>query len=581
MNKRVVTLVAVLLCVLVAAGCAKKKKAVPAPSVMAPSVMAPAAECAVAAPMMDAMPDPPAMAYEPAKTVSAPPMPAPSPSPNYSAPGLRPPVATPPPAGEAYEGYRENDFANPKDQPLSTFSIDVDTASYTNMRRFVKDGALPPKEAIRIEEFINYFEYSYPGPVNEGPFAVSVETASCPWNAEHQIARVGLKGREIDNKDRPASNLVFLIDVSGSMSDENKLPLIQKGLLLLVPQLRETDHVAIVTYAGEAGVALDSTPCTKANQRVIMEVINALSAGGSTQGSAGLSQAYGIARANFISKGTNRVILASDGDFNVGITNRDALVQMIEKEAKSDVFLSVLGFGMGNIKDATLEQLADKGNGQYAYVDTLSEAHRIFLQQMSASLVTIAKDVKIQIEFNPAVVGAYRLVGYENRMMKAEEFNDDSKDAGEIGAGHTVTALYEIVPVGGRIPGPNVDELRYQQNPKPAPKPQEKATDGEMMNVKIRYKAPRSDESALLTFPVGKGFVPFNKASEDMRFATAVAAFGQILRDSKYKGNITLNDIEEIALSSRGEDEYGHRVEFVNIVRGVKANHGQALGQQQ
>ena len=492
---------------------------------------------------------------------------APTPAP---APGVTTPVPPlPPPNAEAYVQPKENPFLTAQQNPLSTFSIDVDTASYANVRRFLNGGNLPPREAVRIEELVNYFPYAYPQPTGPDPFSVTVEEAACPWNAEHQLARIGLKGKEINNEDRPPSNLVFLLDVSGSMSDDQKLPLVKQGLRLLVPELRPKDRVAIVTYAGTSGVALESTSCSRDNKQRILTLIEGLASGGSTQGSAGLRDAYRLARENLITKGTNRVILATDGDFNVGVTDRDELVKLIEGEAKSGVFLTVLGFGMGNLKDATLEQLADKGNGQYAYVDNLNEARRLFLEQMSGSLVTIAKDVKIQVEFNPRVVAGYRLVGYENRMLKTEEFNDDTKDAGEIGAGHTVTALYEIVPAGKKVPTGGVDPLRYQNT-----QPTEAATGNELMTVKVRYKEPRADDSKLLTFPIANAPLDTDKASMDFRFATAVAAFGQLLRDSEYKGDITYDRVIELGLNSRGEDEYGYRIEFVNMVRMAKALAG-------
>ncbi len=383
---------------------------------------------------------------------------------------------------ETYDKIEDNAFLDVTQNPLSTFSIDVDTGSYANVRRFLRAGQLPPAGAVRIEEMLNYFEYDYP-PAPEGkPFSVSVDVVGAPWNAKHQLARIGLKGREIDPANRPPCNLVFLLDVSGSMNQPNKLPLVKQAMKILLEQLGEKDRVAIVTYAGASGLALPSTPADR--KRDIREAIDELRPGGSTNGAAGVQLAYDIAKANFIPGGANRVILATDGDFNIGVTSRDELLRLIEEKAKSNVFLTVLGFGMGNLKDATLEQLADKGNGTYGYIDDEREAKRLFARHATGSLVTIAKDVKIQVEFNPARVGAYRLIGYENRALRAEDFNDDKKDAGEIGSGHTVTALYELVPPGEAMGLPKVDELKYQQAAKAAPA----AKSDEIMTVKLRYK---------------------------------------------------------------------------------------------
>ncbi|HLQ46539.1 MAG TPA: VWA domain-containing protein, partial [Planctomycetaceae bacterium] len=383
-----------------------------------------------------------------------------------------------PASAEAYAAIHDNPFASPLQEPLSTFSIDVDTAAYSNMRRFLTQGSWPPPDAVRIEELVNYFTYDYTPPGAEisnlksqisnqdTPFAVHLEVAACPWNAEHRLVRVGLKGKEIALDKRPVSNIVFLIDVSGSMQDANKLPLVKAGLKRLVEQFTENDRVGIVVYAGASGVMLDSTNAS--HKDVILSSIESLQAGGSTNGGEGIQLAYAMARKHFIPKATNRVILCTDGDFNVGITNPDDLTRLIEEEAKSGVFLSVLGFGMGNLKDSTLEKLADKGNGNYAYIDSLREANKVFVEQMTGTLITIAKDVKIQIEFNPSQVGAYRLIGYENRLLAAQDFHDDTKDAGEIGAGHTVTALYEIIPPG-KLPvaAPQTDEkLKYQPSVK-------------------------------------------------------------------------------------------------------------------
>jgi Ca-activated chloride channel family protein len=477
-----------------------------------------------------------------------------------------PPVVPPPRNDETYEGLPENAFGTVSASPLSTFSIDVDTASYSNLRRFLNEGTKPPADAVRVEELVNYFPYAYAPPQADAPFSVNVEVAGCPWNEKHKLARIGLKGREIEAAKLPPSNLVFLLDVSGSMQDGNKLPLVKQALRLLVGQLRPDDRIAIVTYSSGTGVAMESTKCTQDNKPKILSLIEGLQAGGSTNGAGGLQLAYETALKNFVHKGTNRVILTTDGDFNVGITNTDELVAFIQKQAAEGIFLSVLGFGMGNLKDARLEQLADKGNGLYGYVDNVTEARKLFLEQMAGSLVTIAKDVKIQVEFNPLRVAGYRLLGYENRMLKAEDFNDDKKDAGEIGAGHTVTALYEIVPAGQEVPGTNVDALKYQ-----AVQPSEQAMTNELFTVKLRYKPPREDESKLLAVPVKNSNAAFESASEDFRFAAGVAAFGQLLRESKFTGDMTFDRVIEIAQNSRGTDEFGYRAEFVSLVRNAKA----------
>ncbi len=471
-----------------------------------------------------------------------------------------PPVT--PPGTEDYAKIAESAFRAAQSEPLSTFSADVDTASYSNVRRYLRDGMLPPADAVRVEELVNYFPYDYPEPEGDAPFSVTAEMATCPWAKEHRLARIGIRGKSIDEAARPASNLVFLVDVSGSMTDWNKLPLVKQGLRLMVQQMRPNDHVAMVTYAGSTRVALQSTRCTPANIRTILEVIDGLGSGGSTHGSAGIKLAYTQAEKNLIKNGTNRVVLATDGDFNVGVTSRDALEDLIVEKAKKGVFLTVLGFGMGNLKDSTLETLADKGNGHYAYIDSLSEARKVLLEEMSGTLVTIAKDVKLQVEFNPVRVAGYRLVGYENRLLAAEDFNDDTKDAGEIGAGHTVTALYEVVPAGKPVPGIDIDALRYQK-----PEPTSAAATNEAFTVKVRYKEPKADESKLLAFPVVDGERAFPTASESLRFAAAVAAFGQCLRGSPHMGDMTYEDISEIAQASRGTDEAGYRAEFVGLVK--------------
>ena len=397
---------------------------------------------------------------------------------------------------EAYDRIEDNPFLEVSQNPLSTFSIDVDTASYANVRRFLQRGTLPPKDAVRIEEMLNYFSYDYPVPSGEGPFSASVEVAQAPWALEHRLVRIGLKGKEVAMEDRPSSNLVFLLDVSGSMRPSNKLPLLKKAMRLLVDRLGEKDRVAIVVYAGASGLVL---PSTSANQKErILAALENLEAGGSTNGGSGIRLAYQSAVSHFISGGINRVILATDGDFNVGTTNQGDLTRLIEDNARSGIFLTVLGFGMGNYKDSTLEKLADMGNGNYAYIDTINEARKVLVDEINSTLITIAKDVKIQIEFNPLQVSAYRLIGYENRLLRQEDFNDDTKDAGEIGAGHTVTAFYEIVPAGRGLSIPGVDPLKYQTPMGTT----EVAQSGELLTLKLRYRQPDGQTSRLLEFPV-------------------------------------------------------------------------------
>ncbi|MCU0722794.1 MAG: von Willebrand factor type A domain-containing protein [Planctomycetes bacterium] len=463
------------------------------------------------------------------------------------------------PSLENYDRVEDNPFRLVKVDALSTFSIDVDTASYSNVRRFLTGGSLPPASAVRIEELINYFSYSYPEPSAGEPFAVITAVASCPWNLKNRLVRIGIKGRTVQADRRPPSNLVFLVDVSGSMQDENKLPLVRQGLRMLVNQLTEDDHVAIVTYAGSTRVALESTPAS--NKAAILSVIDSLASGGSTAGAAGIVLAYEQAARNLVPQGVNRVILCTDGDFNVGITDQGDLVKMIEDKAKSGVFLTVLGFGMGNYKDSTLEKLADKGNGNYAYVDTEREARKVLVDQMSGTLVTIAKDVKIQVEFNPAKVGAWRLIGYENRVLKHEDFNDDTKDAGEIGAGHTVTALYEIT-LAGDAAAPGTDPMRYQEPSRLTGA----AFSAELLTLKLRYKEPEGQTSRLIEAPVVDSAMPIDQASGDFRFAASVAAFGMCLRDSPYKGAANFAMAREMAADTVASDPSGFRAEFLDLV---------------
>lgn len=483
----------------------------------------------------------------------------------------RAPMPSPPPAGsdstantEGYAQQDENPFLAVRQNPLSTFSVDVDTASYANVRRFLAGKQRPPKGAVRIEELVNYFPYRYTPPAGGAPFAASLEVASAPWAPEHRLVRIGLKGREVSDAARPRANLVFLLDVSGSMNDANKLPLVKQSMRLMLEKLRADDRVAIVVYAGASGMALPSTLVRE--KAKIAAAIDELRAGGSTNGAAGIQLAYDIAKANFVPGGVNRVVLATDGDFNVGVSNESELTDLIQEKAKSGVFLSVLGFGMGNYKDSTLEKLADKGNGNYAYIDSLAEAKKTLVEQAGGTLVTIAKDVKLQVEFNPAVAQAYRLIGYENRMLRKEDFNNDKVDAGEIGAGHTVTALYEIVPVGAAMPeAGSVDALKYQRTDDSARKTAASAS-GELLTLKVRYKEPAGDTSSLLEFPLRDSGKMFADASGDFKFAAAVAAFGMRLKNSPYCGETKLAQVAEWAREGIEEDAGGYRAEFVGLV---------------
>ncbi len=461
---------------------------------------------------------------------------------------------------EAYDNILDNPFLDAAQNPLSTFSIDVDTASYSNVRRFLDSGSLPPKDAVRIEELVNYFDYDYKGPKNGKPFAANFEITEAPWKPEHRLLRIGLKGREIDPGKRPDSNLVFLLDVSGSMADENKLPLVKESMRLLVDQLTESDRVAIVVYASDTSVFLKSTSGDQKEK--LRHAVERLHAGGSTNGASGIQLAYQTAKDNFIKGGINRVILATDGDFNVGMTNRGDLTRLIEERANSGIYLSALGFGMGNYKDATLELLANKGRGNYAYIDTSNEAKKVLVEQINSTLVPIAKDVKIQVEFNPQRVNSYRLIGYEDRIMAKEDFNDDTKKAGVIGAGHAVTALYEIVPVGVSESKPGVDPLKYQKPPQAS----SAAHSDELVTIKIRSKEPEKETSVLSEFSVKESKEKFSDASRDFKFAAAVAAFGMALRDSQYKGSANLESALEWAKAGKGDDKHGYRQEFIRLV---------------
>ena len=461
---------------------------------------------------------------------------------------------------ESYDHVVDNPFLAVRQNPLSTFSIDVDTASYSNTRRFLNQGKLPPKGAVRIEEMVNYFDYKYEPPKDEHPFSAHVEIAPCPWEGKHQLARIALKGKVFEKTERPTVNLVFLIDVSGSMSPSNKLPLLKSAMTMLVKELQDRDRVAIVTYAGASGLALPSTTCDRKQE--ILKVLDRLQAGGSTAGGAGITLAYKTAEENFVKGEVNRVILCTDGDFNVGITNQSDLIDLIEQKAKSGIFLTVLGFGMGNYKDSTLEKLADKGNGNYGYIDTLNEARKMLVDQIEGTLITIAKDVKIQVEFNPTRVGAYRLIGYENRLLRNEDFNDDTKDAGEIGAGHTVTAFYELVSPAEAKNLPGVDPLKYQTPMDTAPG----ENSNEMFTLKLRYKEPEGEISKLMEIPV---LEPDSAGalSPDCSFAAAVAAFGMILRDSPYKGQASIPLVLKLANAGKGDDSNGYRAEFIQLVK--------------
>jgi len=470
-------------------------------------------------------------------------------------------VPGPVPAGERFARFVENPFQDPQTAPLSTFSIDVDTASYAIVRRFLTAGQRPPADAVRLEELINYFRYADPAPPDDGdPFAVRLETAACPWNPDHRLVRIALKGREIAAAMRPAGNLVFLVDVSGSMRDPDKLPLVKQALLLLVDQLREEDRVSIVTYAGDAGLKLPATGGDR--PEAIRGVIRSLDAGGSTHGSAGIELAYEEAKRHFVPGGANRVILCTDGDLNVGITDDAALVKLIRAKAAEGTFLTVLGFGQGNLQDEKMEKLADNGNGLYAYVDSVREARKVLVEQLTGSTVTIAKDVKIQVEFNPAHVASYRLLGYENRVMAARDFADDAKDAGDIGAGHGVTALYEYVPAA--VAGEGSAPLKYRPR---AAGPEVAAASPELLTVALRSKQPEGRESVAREFPLVDAGGSFESASDDLRFAAAVAAFGMLLRDSAHAGSATLPLVAEIAGGAIGADPGGLRTEFLDLVR--------------
>lgn len=467
---------------------------------------------------------------------------------------------------EDYDHITENKFLKVSDNPLSTFSIDVDAASYSNVRRFLNQGQLPPAGAVRIEEMINYFHYEYPQPKNDQPFSINTEISDAPWNKDHKLVLIGLQGKKIPTDNLPASNLVFLIDVSGSMQGPNRLPLVKASMKMLVDQLRDKDKVSIVVYAGAAGLVLK--PTNGDEKTTIKDAIDNLEAGGSTAGGAGIKLAYKTAEEYFVKGGNNRVILCTDGDFNIGVSSDDDMERLIEQERKSGVFLTVLGYGMGNYKDNKMQKLADKGNGNHAYIDGISEAKKVLVNEFGGTLFTIAKDVKLQIEFNPAKVQGYRLIGYENRMLAKEDFNDDKKDAGELGSGHTVTALYEIIPAGVEsdfLQG--VDSLKYQRNIKPLSKASHR---DEMMTVKFRYKSPDGDVSKLMEHPLKDDHLAIDKTSDNFRFAASVAGFGMLLRNSEFKAAASFDNIIKMAKKAKGNDEEGYRSEFIRLVESAQ-----------
>jgi Ca-activated chloride channel homolog len=468
-------------------------------------------------------------------------------------------------SGEKYDRIVDNPFVRVSEQPLSTFSVDVDTASYSKVRQYlVSYNQLPRPDAVRIEELLNYFHYDYESPTPEQtePFATHVAVSECPWNPEHRLVRIALKGREVQRDVRPACNLVLLIDSSGSMKQPNKLPLLKRGMGLLLEQLNQQDRIAIVAYAGQAGTVLNSTPASNAD--TILQSLDTLQAAGGTNGGQGLQLAYQLARDNFLEGGTNRVLLCTDGDFNVGMTGTDQMVRFVEQESKGGIDLTVLGFGMGNLNDAMLEQISGNGNGNYAFIDTIHEAKKVLVDQLAGTLVTIARDVKLQVEFNPRKVAAYRLIGYENRLLQAQDFNDDKKDAGDIGAGHSVTALYEVVPVGTAATDvlPKTDALKYQQESKTSLA----AESDELLTLKLRYKLPDQEQSQLLEYVAFDSGASFDRSDSEFQFAAAVASFGMLLRHSEHRGNWSYDNVRKVAQGAVGADQHGFREEFIELV---------------
>lgn len=460
---------------------------------------------------------------------------------------------------EEYDRIYENRFLSALSNPLSTFSIDVDTASYSNIRRFINASQLPPPDAVRIEEMINYFQYMYPQPENEHPFSLTTELSQCPWQPSHQLMHIGIKGKDLSREALPDSNLVFLLDVSGSMGSTNKLPLLKQAFKLLVNQLSIGDTVAVVVYAGAAGVILPST--SGDNKKLILQALEKLEAGGSTAGGEGIQAAYTLAKENYLEGGNNRVILATDGDFNVGTSSDGDLIRLIETKRDEGIYLTVLGFGTGNYKDSKMEQLADAGNGNYAYIDSLREAKKVLVNELAGTLLTIAKDVKIQVEINPAKVSEYRLIGYENRHLNKEDFADDAKDAGELGAGHSVTALYEIILANSDAPA-QADDLKYQHT---TVSPEAMHTN-EIMTVKLRYKHPDTNESTLVTYPVSDDRTKLEDSSDNFKFSAAVAEFGLLLQKSEYSGEASYSQVLRLANEAKGADQYGYRAEFIRLV---------------
>lgn len=466
---------------------------------------------------------------------------------------------------EEYAPISGNRFMNVEAHPLSTFAADVDRASYSNVRRFLDDDKLPPADAVRVEELINYFDYQYKPPTGNDPVAIYTDMIRCPWEPRHQLVRIGVKAMEVSNEKLPPANLVFLIDVSGSMDTPNKLPLVIQSLKALTQQLRPIDHVAIVVYAGAAGLVLPSTPGSE--KITIMDALDKLEAGGSTAGGDGIQLAYNTAAANYLKEGNNRVILATDGDFNVGISSEQGLEELISEEKEKGIFLTVLGFGMGNLKDNKLETLADKGNGNYAYIDTYEEARRTLVTTFGGTLYTVAKDVKLQVEFNPHFIGAYRLIGYENRLIKTEDFNDDKKDGGEMGAGHTVTALYELAP-------PEDDHLPYSLKMDQSDRMMTYWNE-DALTVNLRYKKPQSNSSRVFSKSMRWNVTNMSRVPDDFKMATAVAAFGMLLRNSEYKGNATYAQVISLAESARGADKDGYRAAFIQLVKKAQLlDHG-------
>ena len=465
---------------------------------------------------------------------------------------------------EEYDRIYENPFKTAVENPVSTFSIDVDTASYSNLRRFIDNHQMPPKDAARIEEMINYFDYDYPEPLDDHPFSITTEVGNCPWNDANQLVHIGLQGKNLDYEHLNPANLVFLVDSSGSMDAQNKLPLLKSSFKLLLEELGDQDRISIVAYAGSAGLVLPSTPASQRER--ILNAMDGLRAGGSTAGGAGIRLAYEVAKQNLIVNGNNRVILATDGDFNVGVSSTSDLVRLIEEKRKVGIYLTILGFGMGNYKDGRMEQISNAGNGNYFYIDNIREAEKVFVREMRANLFTIAGDVKIQVEFNPAKVASWRLIGYENRVLAREDFDDDTKDAGELGAGHTVTALYEIVPTNAQATAPETTPLKYQETKVKA----EAENTDEMMTVYFRYKPIGEEASRLIEKTVSAEVTPLKDTSDNYRFSAAVAGFGMLLRESEFKGDLTYATVLELAQAAKGNDENGDRAEFMQLVKSCK-----------